>query len=116
MSVILEADDLNVDDYIAVHATKYHRILPSRESAWAIRQLILVRPPVPLGIPLRILGISLPFVVCSLLEPGDNESGPVILDLRTVQVCRLDEDFIDAIKRFPVSMAEHEQGCENDNA
>ena len=35
------------------------------------------------GIPLRIIGLSLPFVACAIIEPGGREAGPTILDIRT---------------------------------
>ncbi len=72
------------------------------------------KTPVPVGIPLRVLERSLPFVVCAVIEPGGSEAGPIILDLREVQLCRLRSGFVKAIVSFESSDPEAEDESEDD--
>ncbi len=52
------------------------------------------------GIPMRVLGISLPFVVCGVLYPGGREVGPEIIDVRSVRLVSLDPSYVQAIIDF----------------
>lgn len=56
--------------------------------------------PVAPGIPLRVIAMSLPFVYVAVLEGNGGESGPVILDIRKVELTWLDESVPIAVKRF----------------
>ena len=60
------------------------------------------------GVPLRVVGISLPFVACGVLKPGGGLDGPVIIDLRYVQLSRLTREFVVAIEQFTSDDAEPE--------
>ena len=53
-------------------------------------------------VPLKIVGVSLPYLVCGMLNPGGDRSGPVILDTRKVRVCRLTSEHVNAIVDFKV--------------
>ena len=55
---------------------------------------------IPEGVPLRVLGLSLPYVVCSVLHPGGEERGPAILDVRQTRFARLDPSYVEAIATF----------------
>ena len=105
MGLILAADDFTAGDYVAVHSVQ-----PIASRAFRAKQDILAHcqfmSPVPPGIPLRVLEVSLPFVACGLLEPGGCESGPVIIDIRVVRLCRIRSVFVDAIKAFPAVAVE----------
>ena len=57
-------------------------------------------PPVREGVPLKVLGVSLPFVLCSVLCPGGTEAGPEIIDVRHHKVVRLDVSYVQAVKDF----------------
>ena len=52
------------------------------------------------GVPLRVLGISLPFLVCGVLQPGGQELGPQIVDVRRTSLALLDEAYVQAIIDF----------------
>ena len=93
MGKILVADDINVDQFVAVHSLADSA--PTQNPA-----LAQALSPVPFGVPLRVLEVSLPFVACAVIEPGGTEGGPVICDLRNIQLCCMDECFIDAIRGF----------------
>ena len=99
MGTLLKADDLTKGQFVAVHSLSPLARL-CRESIDE-REASVPPAPVPLGFPLRVLEVSLPFVACSLLQPGGKESGPMIIDLRNVRLCRLSNRFIEAIKAFP---------------
>ena len=52
------------------------------------------------GIPLRIRGVSYPYVVCSVLFPGGAEGQLEILDVRKDRLVALDDSYVSAISRF----------------
>ena len=118
MGTIVRADDLSKDTLVTIHSL----IRPSRvvrqHSPDGIEVLAVDQPPVPLGVPLQVRGVSLPFVVCAFLNPGGEWAGPVILDLRTMRLSHVSEDFVSAIASFPtVGTGETEGGepeCEDD--
>lgn len=52
------------------------------------------------GVPHKVLSVSWPWCVFGILIPGGDIDGPVIFDLRRVQLMRLTDEFVDAIKAF----------------
>jgi len=98
MGVLLEADDVTKGQFVAVHslstAARFCQELGDEREGNG------PPAPIPPGYPLRVLEVSLPFVACSLLQPGGKESGPMIIDLRNVHLCRLSHGFIEAIRAF----------------
>ena len=55
---------------------------------------------VPLGAPLRILGLSLPYLLCAVVHPGGAELGPAIIDIRTACLMRVEPRYLNAIRDF----------------
>ena len=102
MGTLIAADDLTNNDYVAVHSPK-----SNRPDAWNNgkneNHFITEYSPVPPGYPLRVIGLSLPFAACCVLEPGGRESAPMILDLRNIQLCRLSNEFVNSIASFQSS-------------
>jgi hypothetical protein len=99
MGTVLKADDLTKGQFVAVHSlSPLARFCQENSDE---RDANVPPAPVPPGFPLRILEVSLPFVACSLLQPGGKESGPTIIDVRNVRLCRISSGFIRAIKAFP---------------
>ncbi len=68
--------------------------------------------PAPLGVPLQVQGISFPFILCGVLSPGGEIGGPIVVDLRSVQLCKLAENYIKAIATFPVVKKPSSDGTE----
>lgn len=100
MGMLLTADDLAPEMYVTVHSAKpLFSHAPNRGGARE-PQISPAMLPIQPGIPLRVLGVSLPFVACSILNPGGTYSGPVILDVRMVHLSRLNSDYIGAIIAF----------------
>jgi len=62
--------------------------------------------PVPPGYPLKVLSKSLPFITCSILQPGGGKCGPLVIDLRHFQLCHITDDFVESVASFE----EPEQG------
>ena len=99
MASILVADDLAPEMFVTVHSVRQQGTRVQRHGPHEFEVHEVVAPVSP-GLPLQVLGISLPFVVCSVLNPGGGHSGPVIIDLRTVCLARVAPQFIDAIVAF----------------
>ncbi len=114
ISTPIYPDDLEAGLAVVVLRTRVRR--PGRQvsghrptSGGAIEDHALSSEPsigvplcVPLGIPLRINGVSLPFLICSLVHPGGETSGPVILDTRNVELARPSEQYMNAILEYPI--------------
>lgn len=99
MGMLLAADDISAGDYVAVHSPEPRVIRNLRGMHGEVPICQHVMPVTP-GVPMRVLEVSLPFVACSLVEPGGCESGPAIIDLRLVRLCRINNDFVEAIRSF----------------
>ena len=106
MGTILAADDLSPEMFVAVHSLR-RPTLVARCRGPQIVDIHEAPPatPVPPGLPLQVLGLSLPFVACSVLEPGGYFGGPVIVDLRAVRLTRLSPDFVAAVQAFEPAAA-----------
>lgn len=108
-STILRPDDLTVGQHIAIlnpvpPGTPYPPP-PSTPS----ESLSFSPPPLTAahsltrGLPLRIIGISLPFVSVVFRTSSAEENGPLILDVRTLTLARLDPSYVRAITEFQCS-------------
>ena len=99
MGSILAPDDLKVGKYIAVHSAARRSALDgsseSPDESGAARH-----GQFPAGVPLQVRAVSLPFLVCGVLQPGGGHSGPVVLDLRRVRLIGVNKSFVDAIAGF----------------
>ena len=118
MGSILAADDLAPQMFVAVHSPRRPSGVVRRAGPRGIE--VHEEPlasPVPPGVPLQVMASSLPFVVCSVLEPGGNLDGPVILDLRAVRLTRLTREFVTAVAAFkvppPTDALEETPECED---
>lgn len=94
MSKLLEADDINNGDYIAVYSCRETVDIQNP----AMLQTLL---PVRLGVPLCVLNVSLPFIACAMPGPNNEIGGPVIIDIRDVLLCQVDKSFVESITSFP---------------
>ncbi len=94
MGTILAPDDISAGIHVAIHSVN----LPKNRSSRSLVTPALL--PVPLGVPMQVLEVSLPFVACEIVEPGGGVSGPALLDLRFVRLCRLNDRFVNAITAF----------------
>ena len=98
MSTVVTADDLELGNYVTPHQPQVSRVekglLTNCGAQTASGKEI--RP----GIPLRVIAIDLPFVACAQLQPDGSEKGPLILDIRSLRLCRLSAEFVEAITRF----------------
>ena len=106
LSFTLAPDDLCPDLFVTVHAHQTRRKAVMRDPRGRRPSVEVIKDAMEdengqFGIPLRIIGLSLPFVACAIIEPGGREAGPTILDIRKVQLCKLDESYVNALKSFP---------------
>lgn len=108
---ILNADDLNVGEFVAVHslrAVASTSIDTPRDFAMA--RANRPKSPVPLGAPVEVVAVNLPFVLVALVLPGGGSSGPVLLDLRDARLMPVPEEMVRALReRFepPRSLKDH---------
>ena len=108
LSFTLAPDDLCHDLFVTVHAHQTRRKAVMRDPRGRRPSVEVIKDAMEdengqFGIPLRIIGLSLPFVACAIIEPGGREAGPTILDIRKVQLCKLDENYVNALVNFTAS-------------
>lgn len=107
---ILNPDDLNVGEFVAVHslrAAATTSIETPRDFAMA--RANRPKSPVPLGAPVEVIAVNLPFVLVAVVLPGGGSSGPVLLDIRDVRLMPVPEEMVHALReRFqaPPSLKE----------
>lgn len=114
MGLILAPDDIAANAFVAIHS-----VVPACRPRLGKPRLVPIAPslmPVPPGLPLRVLEVSLPFVACAMIEPDGSESGPVIIDLRHIRLCRLNGQFVSAITSFASTQCSTEQEFEQEDA
>jgi hypothetical protein len=101
MGSIVEADDLAANTLVAIHSFRSADQIVWKRGREEVTMLDHNPPsPVPPGVPLQIIGTSLPFVACAVIEPGGKRAGPIIIDSRSVKFMRLAQEFVDGIVEF----------------
>lgn len=103
MSTILTADDLEPGLHVAVHGRRQPLRMQMPRDGDDDEVVIhhsggMATPPA--GVPLRIIELALPFAACAVIEPGNGEAGPIIVDTREVHLMRLPTQYVDAIVGF----------------
>ena len=98
-------DDMNPGDWIARHTdargrSRRGRIVIDDEGNRLRLGCEEDAESIPEGAPMKVLGMSLPYIVCSVLQPGGEERGPKILDVRHTRFIRLDPGYVEAIAQF----------------
>ena len=113
MSTILAADDLTPGIYVAVHSMKWLAANSHSEDQHTAHCPSSLGG-LPMGVPLRVLEVSLPYACCAVLEPGGSEAGPVILDVRVIRLVRLREGYVRAIEEFGAPSSHESLSAEGD--
>jgi hypothetical protein len=92
--------------YVTIHSKITQ---PDRESEGHPFGRVFRRPadedlPAPPGFPLQVQGVSFPFIFCAVLKPGGGFIGPAVVDVRTAQMCKVDDSYIEAIATFSTQL------------
>ncbi len=86
--MMLAPDDLSPGVFVAIHSAKCLGDEP-------------LEAPVPFGVPLRVLGVALPFVTVGVVRPKRAaDGGPAILDVRAVRLMKLPQEYVESIRAF----------------
>lgn len=105
MSLLRAVDDISPGDWLtrwSDSASKRKRVqVHIDEDGDVIRHVAGSEPVRMPGIPLKVLGVSLPYIVCGVLMPGGALEGPEVLDVRRESFMRLDDSYVQAIIDFP---------------
>lgn len=93
MGFKLQADDLAVDQLVAVsRGPMEEKAIPY---AYGVRRLTAENPDMN-GMPLKIVGVSLPFIIGQFVH----NQKPIVLDVRTIELARVNDEYAAAIKSF----------------
>lgn len=107
---ILNPDDLNVGEFIAVHSLRTAAATPIETPRdFAMARGNRPKSPVPLGAPVEVVSVNLPFVLVAVVLPGGGSSGPVLLDIRDARLMPVPDEMVRALReRFqaPPSLKE----------
>lgn len=110
-SCLLSPDDLAPRMYITIHSGRMKRRCMMFDSTEDDFESIGSAPTPPAGVPMQVLEVNLPFVACSVPQPGGVAKGPVILDVRNLNLQRVDPKFVRAIRRFKHKTANEAEGA-----
>ena len=117
MARVLAPDDLVPGDVITVFQLLPLRIRTARGSSPrdAIAQ-VMAMGPVPLpppGAPMLVMAVDLPFVLTQVILPGGQLDGPIVLDLRRVQLAQMSPSFLQALQAMPGSAPGGDAGADD---
>lgn len=109
MSMIITADDFTTGMHVAVHSHieehRARRLVRSGPGGMHAGEMLIQVPDnddsrerPQLGVPLHVIAMELPFLYCMVVEPGGEETGPAILDTRTVRLMRVSNATLDALE------------------
>ena len=113
MSMIINPDDFKVGMHITVHshteAERTRRLVRSGVEGTNSEELLIRVEShedsgfrIQLGIPLKVIAIELPFLYCMVVEPGNEHSGPVVLDSRNLRFMRVTAPTLRALAKVRV--------------
>lgn len=116
MATKLEIDDIQAGMHLTVLGAKSMRIRlrgrgasPRRLMEAVAEQMTHVHDECPQpGIPLKVVAVSLPFMLYQVLEPGGTYSMPAVIDTRKFSFGRVDEQYVEAIQCFELPGEEPE--------
>lgn len=108
MATKLEIDDLQPGMHLTVLGTKPMRIRvrgrgpsPRRLMQAVAEQMTHVHDDCPQpGIPLRVMSVSLPFMLFQVLEPGGTYTMPAVIDTRKFTFARVDDEYVQCIAMY----------------
>ncbi len=94
MGSVLSVDDIEPGQIVALHS-----FIRNPNDASDVKSHGASSPihGVSMGVPMRVKGLSLPFVACELISLEGNEIASAIVDVRRVRICKLDTDYVNAI-------------------
>lgn len=114
--ILLAPDDLEVGMLLTVYSRKRKR--PSRfmhefSSPFGMDSEEVEEEHSSLGgIPMRVIALQFPYVICAVILPSGKEDGPKIIDLRTTHLMRISPEYLAGILEFGAkrSAAQDESG------
>ena len=91
MGSLVSVDDIEPGQILAVHS-----FVNSLNCAGGGRNQLVSHSlrNVGLGAPLRVNSISLPFLACEPLVTDRRHTGPVVVDVRQVSLCKLSPEYV----------------------
>ncbi len=97
MGSVLSVDDIEIGQTVAVHSF--------RPTPGAVIDRGVAIPDtighIPCGVPILVKALSLPFVACEVISSEGEEVGPAIIDIRKVRLCKLKNEYVQAIIANP---------------
>lgn len=100
----LTPDDLEPFMYVTVHSQRKRPMVHLRDPDGDFEPVImrdeLHDPLDQFGVPFMVLGLSLPYVICSEISPGGDEVGLIRFDIRKVKLIELDDSYVEAFMDF----------------
>jgi len=100
MAMILPPDDIRPNMWVSVHSAAPRKGVAQVPGMPMPIVVEVAQAPAPAGLPLRVVGLSLPFVACRSIATHEDEEQMVIIDLRSVRLCRISATYAKAIAAF----------------
>ncbi len=112
MGLFLAADDINVGDWVTIHSQNrphrrsLRRILEGGTSVW----------PVGRGIPIQIVAVNLPFLMCEGFSQGKTSKQPVLIEIDRFRLCRVSNEYAEEFSRLKHLCAQNDDSdTDSDN-
>jgi len=100
-SGMIAPDDLRPGAFVTIHSSK-----PAVQPASSEVEMTMhgdavrsMRTP-PMGMALKVLGVNLPYVLVTPVNPGDTTTKLTTIDLRLVNLMRVSKAFVNAVIGF----------------
>ncbi len=100
-SGMIAPDDLRKGAFVTIHSSKPAAQPATNEFEMTMRgdAVHSMRTP-PMGMALKVLGVNLPYVLVTPVNPGDTTTKLMTIDLRLVTLMRVSKAFVNAVVGF----------------
>ncbi|MEI7658405.1 MAG: hypothetical protein WCK33_10105 [Phycisphaerae bacterium] len=100
-SGMIAPDDLRTGAFVTIHSSRTAEQPATSDFEMTMRgESVRSMPTPPMGMPLKVLSVNLPYVLVTPVNPGDKTTKLTTVDLRHVNLMRVSKAFVNAVLRF----------------
>ena len=100
-SGMIAPDDLRKGAFVVIHSGRPVVHQPASDFDMMFRsEPVPSMPMPPMGLALKVLGVNLPYVLVTPVNPGNATSGLMVVDVRLANLMHVNKSFVDAVVGF----------------